>query len=451
MATPNDQNELAAHAGCEEFRRLNDFHRGVMAFIDESLRTGLDESFYQRLLERAVDVIPGAQAGSLLLRNPEDERFHYVAAVNYKLDKLKDITFSRDELMRDHGEHEPTVVHTFLSNNALDAERLDQLVRCGRVLDIKVSLSAPVVQGEDVAAFLYLDNFEDCDTFDAESIGMTESFASLVGVILNRLTLESALRLRQHEVERANAALNRANRLKSEFLANMSHELRTPLTAIIGFAELLKEELFGHLNERQMQYAIDIFESGNHLLSLINDILDLSKIEAGHMELYPEELDVCELVRGALGIVSERAHKAELRLHSRVPHGIAPLTADPRKLKQILYNLLTNAVKFSLPGGSVEVRVEDAPDEVIFHVQDTGVGIAAEDQDKLFKEFFQLDSSPTRRHEGTGLGLALSRRLVLLHGGRIWLHSRPGQGSTFSISIPRTLPRTKAASSQTME
>ena len=249
----------------------------------------------------------------------------------------------------------------------------------------------------------------------------------------------SRLEAQQRDIERANASLAQANRLKSEFLANMSHELRTPLTAIIGFSELLKEELFGPLNEKQTDYVRDILEAGHHLLALINDILDLSKIEAGQMELAPVEVDVAELLEGVLSVIRERAQRSELTLHAALPPEL-PLNADPRKLKQVLYNLLSNAVKFTPLGGEVHLTVEEHPDTVHFFVTDTGIGVSAEDMKELFQEFSQVDSSLSRRHDGTGLGLVLSKRLVELHGGAIWVESEVGKGSTFGFYIPKRTP-----------
>ncbi|MDZ7705116.1 MAG: ATP-binding protein [Trueperaceae bacterium] len=235
----------------------------------------------------------------------------------------------------------------------------------------------------------------------------------------------------------AERAIAEASRRKSEFLATMSHELRTPLTSILGFSEVLIEGFFGPLNDKQRAYLGDILTSGQHLLSLINDVLDLSKIEAGRLELEPETLSATDIARGSLGVVQERAQKHDLSLRTELPDTPATLVADPRKLKQMLYNYLSNAVKFTPKGGSIVLHVEDAADEVRFEVTDTGIGIAPEDHAKLFRAFSQVDSSLTRNYEGTGLGLSLVKQLAELHGGRVWVRSVFGEGSTFGFALPK--------------
>ncbi len=436
--------------------QLAEFRRVLVAFVNDTLRGGaLGETFYQQLLECAVRAIPGAQAGSLLLRHEETGDYTFVAAVNFDLAKLRKIRFSADELSfrKGEGDSVPRLVKDYGFSAKFGETRQSLLAEAGRVGEIAVSLSVPVLVSGGAAAFLNLDNFGDAEAFGEEAVALTEAFASQVGVLMTRLNLEAELQARGRDIEHANVELARANRLKSEFLANMSHELRTPLTAIIGFSELLKEELFGPLNEKQTDYVRDILEAGHHLLALINDILDLSKIEAGQMELAPAEVDVAELLEGVLSVIRERAQRAELTLHAALPPEL-PLSADPRKLKQVLYNLLSNAVKFTPLGGEVHLLVEERPDAVHFFVTDTGIGIGEADMGGLFQEFSQVDSSLSRRHDGTGLGLALSKRLVELHGGAIWVESEVGKGSTFGFSIPKAqvpaaLPKRTERSEQT--
>jgi len=241
----------------------------------------------------------------------------------------------------------------------------------------------------------------------------------------------------QRELARARDVALAANRHKSTFLANMSHELRTPLNSIIGFSEVLGTKLFGELNAKQAEYIGDIHESGTHLLSLINDILDLSKIEAGRLELSTSAFDLPAVVDNVLTLMKERAARRHVTLIREVPEVVAAIIADERKVKQVLINLLTNAVKFTEAGGTVTVCVEVEPREVIVSVTDTGIGIATSDREIIFEEFRQVTSEYTRKQEGTGLGLALSKRLVELHGGRIWVESEPGRGSTFGFTLPR--------------
>jgi len=245
--------------------------------------------------------------------------------------------------------------------------------------------------------------------------------------------------LERKVAERTNQ-LEVANRHKSEFLASMSHELRTPLNAIIGFSEVLQERMFGDMNEKQLEYVNDINESGMHLLSLINDILDLSKIEAGRMELDLSRFHVPSAIGNALTLMRERASRHFVTLRSAVDERVGEITGDERKFKQILLNLLSNAVKFTPEGGKIEVRASRVDGRIEIAVADNGVGIAPEDHTAVFEEFRQIGKDYTTKSEGTGLGLALTRKFVELHGGSIRLQSEPGKGSTFSFTLPETQP-----------
>ncbi|MEQ1804379.1 MAG: ATP-binding protein [Burkholderiaceae bacterium] len=246
---------------------------------------------------------------------------------------------------------------------------------------------------------------------------------------LNRMSDELGRLYRQIEA---------ANRHKSEFLANMSHELRTPLNAIIGFSEVLLEKMFGEVNDKQLEYLRDIHSSGHHLLTLINDILDLSKIEAGRMELELSSFDLGELLEGATMLVRERAGRNGLSLALDVEPGLGDWVADERKVKQVVINLLSNAVKFTPAGGSVTVRARRAGDVAAeVAVIDTGVGIALDQQALVFEEFRQAAGDHLHKSEGTGLGLALAKRFVELHGGSMRLESALGHGSTFAFMLPQ--------------
>ena len=240
------------------------------------------------------------------------------------------------------------------------------------------------------------------------------------------------------ELGRLYAALETASRHKSEFLANMSHELRTPLNAIIGFSQVLKEQMYGDLNAKQADYVDDVLSSGQHLLNLINDILDLAKVEAGRMELQPTTFDLPEVFETAVSMVRERATRQGLRLTMAVDPSVGRLEADERKVKQILFNLLTNAVKFTPAGGQVTLAASVVDDQIEISVRDTGVGITAEDQERIFEEFYQVGLAKTQ--EGTGLGLALTRRLVEVHHGRLSVESELGVGSTFTVMLPLRQP-----------
>ena len=254
--------------------------------------------------------------------------------------------------------------------------------------------------------------------------------------------LEQKVEERTHRLQQALAELSQkgsqlevASRHKSEFLANMSHELRTPLNAIIGFSQVLRQRLFGEINEKQEEYLDDILSSGNHLLSLINDVLDLSKVEAGQVELELGTLSLREALERGVVMVREAATKQGVQLSLELAPGTDLIEGDERRLRQVIFNLLSNAVKFTPSGGSVVVASSQVDHEVQVSVTDTGPGIAPEDQERIFEEFQQTGVGVEQR-EGTGLGLALSKRLVELHGGRIWVESENGHGSRFVFTLP---------------
>ncbi|HZT72987.1 MAG TPA: PAS domain S-box protein [Terriglobales bacterium] len=238
------------------------------------------------------------------------------------------------------------------------------------------------------------------------------------------------------ERKRYERSLEEANRLKSEFLANMSHELRTPLNGIIGFTEFLVDEKPGPLNAKQKEYLGDVLASAHHLLQLINDVLDLAKVESGKLELHIETFSARQAVEEAMAVVRGMAHRKRLRLEAEFEGELERVALDQPKLKQVLYNLLSNAVKFTPDGGRVAVRAARVAGALELRVSDTGIGIRAEDLPRLFNEFQQLESGLPRRYEGTGLGLALTRKLVEFQGGRIAVESEPGRGSTFTVRLP---------------
>lgn len=253
------------------------------------------------------------------------------------------------------------------------------------------------------------------------------------------LMLEDKVKQRTEELEAAVQVAEVANRAKSDFLASMSHELRTPLNAIIGFAQVLQERYFGELNEKQAEYINDMLESGKHLLSLINDILDLSKIEADKVKLELSATNIRDLLEHSLIMVRENALKHGISLDLKTAEALCGLQiiADERRLKQIIFNLLSNAAKFTPDGGAITVDARKEGKELIISVADTGIGIAPENQQKIFEEFYQVRGGTLDKTPGTGLGLSLTKRLVELHGGRIWVESEGlGKGSRFIVTLP---------------
>lgn len=256
--------------------------------------------------------------------------------------------------------------------------------------------------------------------------------------------LERKVEARTREIEAASAQLaealrqaNEASRHKSDFLANISHELRTPLNSILGFSELLEDQTCGPLTEKQQRYVRNVLSSGRHLLALIDDLLDLSKVEAGKLEMHLEHLPIREALQETLNLVRAQAEQKHQSLELTVAHDLLTFSVDPIRFNQILYNLLSNAVKFTSEGGQVRVDAHRAGEFLEIAVQDTGIGIKAQDMPKLFQEFTQLDASLAKRYQGTGLGLALTKKLVELHGGSIEAASGgPDQGSTFTVRFP---------------
>jgi signal transduction histidine kinase len=248
----------------------------------------------------------------------------------------------------------------------------------------------------------------------------------------DRTRLEQQLRRKNLELERETHRALEANRMKSEFLANMSHELRTPLNGIIGFTEMMHDEVIGPVSPEHKEYMADILSSARHLLQLINDVLDLSKVEAGKMEFQPEDIDFEVLIDEVQGILKSLSSKKNLKLETDLDPEIGQIHLDPRKLKQVLYNYMSNAIKFTPDGGTICVRTRREPDDMFrIEVQDTGIGIKTENLNHLFVEFQQLDASAAKRYQGTGLGLALTKRIAEIQGGKVGVESTAGKGSTF--------------------
>jgi signal transduction histidine kinase/CheY-like chemotaxis protein len=274
---------------------------------------------------------------------------------------------------------------------------------------------------------------DELGAFDMGDLQLLQTLSGTLGAILKNFNLVS-------ELQAANQLLQELDKLKSQFLANMSHELRTPLNSIIGFSRVILKGIDGPVTELQKQDLSSIYSSGQHLLGLINDILDHSKIEAGKMEMTPEPVQVAELIRGVMSTAVGLTKDKEIELIQKVPDDLPPVWADPFRLRQVLLNLVANAAKFT-DRGSIKVQAAYDPQAVFIQVMDTGQGISRSDTKKLFRPFSQVDASSTRKVGGTGLGLAISAQLVELQGGRIWVESELDEGSTFSIAMPRVNPQ----------
>jgi signal transduction histidine kinase len=318
---------------------------------------------------------------------------------------------------------EPVQIPDITEPGAYESRLRENLIESG----IRAILAVPMFREGLLIGCLAVTRNQPGD-FPAETIDLLRTFATQSALAIQNARLF-------HEIADKSRQLEVASQHKSAFLANMSHELRTPLNAIIGFSEVLAQGMFGEINEKQSEYLHDILESGQHLLSLINDILDLSKIEAGRMELEPAEFDLPQAIQNALTLVRERALRRGIALHHTIDDRVADIRADERKVKQVLLNLLSNAIKFTSEGGRIEVRAAPADGRVEVSVTDTGVGIAPEDLETVFEEFRQVGTAD-KKAEGTGLGLALTRKFIELHGGRIRVTSQVGVGSTFTFTLP---------------
>jgi signal transduction histidine kinase len=301
---------------------------------------------------------------------------------------------------------------------------------------VRALLAVPLLHQDEVIGALVVRR-KRVGAFAHGTVTLLQSFAAQSAVAIQNARLFREIELKSREVEAA-------SRHKSEFLANMSHELRTPLNAVLGYAELIQDGIYGEVSAKMQGVLERIQQNGRHLLGLINDVLDLSKIEAGQLTLSPVDYSMRELVLDVVSATEALAADKKLALEVDVPADLPPGRGDERRLTQVLMNLVGNAIKFT-DAGSVSVRAKVDDGSFVVAVTDTGVGIAPEDQKRIFEEFQQVDSSSTRKKGGTGLGLAIARRIVELHGGRIWVESTPGRGSTFAFTLPLSATQQEVA------
>jgi signal transduction histidine kinase len=402
----------------EELKALAEVGQAVSATLDV-------ETVLQTIVARASE-LAGADGCSIWEYDEITEEFQLRASLNLDIEQVRATPVRKGEgvVGRLAETRAPLQVSDIRREGAYEGRLRETLLQSG----YRALLAVPLLREEHIIGGLVV-NRNTPGEFPAHVIDLLTTFATQ-----SALAIQNARLFR--EIEDKSRQLEVANRHKSEFLANMSHELRTPLNAIIGFSEVLVERMFGELNEKQDEYLKDIYSSGRHLLSLINDILDLSKVEAGRMELEITTFDLPQAVENALTLVRGRAEMHAIKVEMAVDERLGDFAGDERKFKQILVNLLSNAVKFTPEGGRVTVRARQRDGAVEVSVSDTGIGIAFEDQGVVFEEFRQVGTDYARKREGTGLGLALTKKFVELHGGTIGLTSEVGQGSTFTFTLP---------------
>jgi GAF domain-containing protein len=412
-------NELTRSVG--ELKALGEVGQAVSSTLDL-------ETVLTRIVSHAVQ-LSGTDGGAIYEYDEQSEEFllratdhmeeELITALRANPPRLGDGVVGRAAASR-----EPVQNPDISQEHAYTPRMRSLLVRFG----FRASLAVPLLREDRIIGGLVVRR-KSTGEFRPEVIELLKTFATQ-----SVLAIQNARLFR--EIEDKSRQIEAANRHKSEFLANMSHELRTPLNAIIGFSEVLGERMFGELNEKQAEYTDDILTSGRHLLSLINEILDLSKVEAGRMELELAKFDLPLAIDNARTFVRERATKHGINLDVTVDERLGDFVGDERKIKQILLNLLSNAVKFTPEGGRIGIKARQADGSVEISVSDTGIGISPEDQPKIFEEFRQVGSDYAHKTEGTGLGLTLAKKFVELHGGKIWVESEVGKGSIFSFTLP---------------
>jgi signal transduction histidine kinase/DNA-binding response OmpR family regulator len=399
----------------------------ALAEVGEAVSSTLDADEVLTTIVTVAVELSGTDGGSLMEYDEESELFSVRTAFGTSPHTLDALRRSRIHI------RETVVGQACLAREPVQVEDLALVDRDPHLEALYTAgwrsmVAIPMVRADRVVGALVVRR-RTPGHFSDETREILQAFASQSAIALTNARL-------YQQLEQQSRELAEASRHKSEFLASMSHELRTPLNAVIGFSEVLLERMFGDLNERQEDYLRDILSSGRHLLALLNDVLDLSKVEAGQMELDPTSFPARAALSYALSMVRERALAHRINLALNVAPDLGQIWADELRFKQILLNLLSNAVKFTPDGGRVEVRAATPDGELQVTVTDSGPGIAPADQERIF-DSFQQGRRLASKVEGTGLGLTLTRRIVELHGGRLWLHSRLGEGSTFGFSIPQ--------------
>jgi signal transduction histidine kinase/CheY-like chemotaxis protein len=405
----------------------------ALRMVSEAVSSSLDVDHVLSTIAMHAVELSGTDGGSIMEYNDRERRFAVRSVYRTSpdvVDRLRGVRIDLDSTLvgRAAKERRPIAVAD-LSIVELDPH-LEILFDDGW----RSVVAVPMLREERIIGSLVVRRKATGD-FTEEALDLLETFASQSALALLNAQLFTALQERS-------AQLEVASRHKSEFLASMSHELRTPLNAVLGFSEVLLERMFGDINEKQEEYLRDIHNSGKHLLELLNEILDLSKVEAGQMELEFTSLDVPAALEYAASMLRERATAHSIDLRIELGRSVDAVEADELRFKQVVLNLVSNAVKFTPDGGTVVIWADEVDTDLHVLVKDTGVGVPVDDRERIF-ESFQQGGRGASREEGTGLGLTLSRRIVELLGGRMWLESEVGVGSTFGFSIPRRRGRSE--------
>jgi signal transduction histidine kinase/CheY-like chemotaxis protein len=411
------ERDLAASVG--ELRALGEIGQAVTSSLDV-------DHVLSTIVTRAVE-LSDTEGGSIFDLDTATGLFHLRACHGTGadlVDRLRQTRIHLDETFVGRGATSGAPTQIADLREAPGDVHLDALREAGW-LSI---LAVPLLREREIIGALVVRRTVP-GAFSDGVVDLMETLASQSAVAIHNARLFRALEGKTLELEVA-------SRHKTEFLASMSHELRTPLNAVIGFSDVLLERMFGDVNERQEEYLRDIRDSGRHLLELINEILDLSKVEAGRMELEPARVSLVAVLEHGLSMVREHAAQRDVTLQLEVEPGLEDVWADELRLKQVVLNLLTNAVKFNVDGGAVDVRARVDGDDALVTVHDTGPGIPAAERERIFEAFQRGGRSARTTTEGTGLGLTLSRRIVELHGGRLWLEDGDGGGSTFAFVVP---------------
>ena len=405
----------------EELKALGEVGRAVSSTLDI-------ETVLTTIVSRA-DQFSGTDGGAIYEYDEPTERLYLRAT--QKLDeqfvgalRAAPLRMGEGAAGRAAAAREPVQIPDILDEGAYDVPLANVVARSG----FRALLAVPLLREDRILGALVVIR-KSPGPFPPEAIDRVRTFATQSAIAIQNARLF-------REIEGKSRELEVASRHKSEFLANMSHELRTPLNAIIGFSEVLLDRMFGELNEKQAEFLQDILSSGRHLLSLINEILDLSKVEAGRVELELTRFDLPLAIETAISLVRERASRHGIAVALTLDEKLGDFVGDERKFRQILLNLLSNAVKFTPDGGQVSITAVLVPGLLEVSVRDTGIGIAPQDQEAIFEEFRQVGTDRSQKREGTGLGLTLAKKFVELHGGKIGVQSEAGKGSNFTFTLP---------------